>query len=82
MNLRLVPRWPTPVRAAYLHWGEHINDITDLLARQDGTEPTQPNGNDRTALLIRACVLGLNLADPSIWPERSHTPTSGWLSPG
>lgn len=64
LNLRLVPHWPTPVRAAYLHWEEHINDLTDLLTRQGDAESTQPNGNDRVALIIRACVLGLDLEDP------------------
>jgi hypothetical protein len=65
LNLHLVPNWPAPVRVAYLYWENCINEIAHILARQDGVEPgTQLGDRDRIALIIRACVLGLDLADP------------------
>ncbi|MGH3387450.1 MAG: hypothetical protein ACRDOO_01065 [Actinomadura sp.] len=65
LNLQLVPNWPAPVRAAYLDWEDQINDIARILVCKDGAQPgTQLSDRDRTALIIRACILGLDLADP------------------
>lgn len=65
LNLHLAPNWPVRVQAAYLQWEHRIHGITHILARNDGVERgAAPGEADRTALILRACVLGLDLADP------------------
>jgi hypothetical protein len=62
LNLRIAQVWPDAVLAAFVHWEHRISEIVAALARRRGIEPgTDLSDNDRTALIIRACVLGLDL---------------------
>jgi hypothetical protein len=64
LNLRIARAWPDPVLAAYVYWEHRISEIAGVLARRRGIESgTELSDNDRTALIIRAYVLGLDLDD-------------------
>lgn len=62
LNLRLASDWPAPVLSAYVHWEDRINDVARVLARQRGLDAdARLSDEERTAVLLRACVLGLDL---------------------
>lgn len=64
LNLRPAPYWPAPVRSAYVHWKDRINDVAGILAHRQGLATDARMGDDdRTAVLLRAYVLGLDLDD-------------------